>query len=298
MFPDGAESFWVDENINVTRGLLWTLQPHNLTGGNLSGELGEDFNWQIGTSNGYGNTMANTDSHPTFVGRVGYKADTLGFHVSGVYGGNVDDLFAAFPNGLIGSTEFNPGAALQFNSGQERNGDKIGLLDAVLTFDPSDKLSTWINFDWWTLGKTGQGVTGNQGTFEIKDLSIWGIAGAGRYEITESTGFALRYEYLSFNDFGPAPGIDKNDANLMSVTATLDHHLTDNLVLSAEGRWDRGRLGGSPDKVYLGKVSGNACATPGGGGACTTPQSGLAAADFDKAKNHQVLGIVQLRYDF
>jgi hypothetical protein len=289
-FPGGGESFWADQNFNVTRGLLWTLQPVNLTGGNLSGTLGEAFSWQIGGSNGYGNTQANTDSHPTFVGRVGYRADTLGFGVTGVYGGNIDDLLSGLGTfGLIVPVEAGIGA-LQYNSGLERNGDRVGLLDAVLTWDPSDKLSTWVNFDWWTLTKTGQGVAGTGGEFQIKDLSIWGIAGAGRYEITESTGFALRYEYLSFNNFGPggAPfNIEKNDANLMSVTATLDHHLTDSLVLSAEGRWDRARVGGSSDDVYLGNVSGNA-----------VNSGSLVFADFDKAKNHQVLGIVQLRYDF
>jgi hypothetical protein len=289
MFPGGAESFWADQNFNVTRGMLWTLQPVNLTGANLSGGLGEDFSWQLGGSNSYSNTMANTDNHPTFVGRVGYKADTLGFGVTGVYGGNVDDLFAAFPSGLIGPVEFAT-PALGFNSGQERNGDKIGLLDAVLTWDPSDSLATWINFDWWTTTKTGQGTpAGGPGTFQIKDLSIWGIAGAGRYAFTESTGFALRYEYLSFNDFGPnnAVGFSKGDANLMSLTATLDHHLTDNLVLSAEGRWDRARINDNEDDVYIGQVPGNASSGP-----------GLTFADFDKGKDHQVLGIVQLRYDF
>src|SRR5262245_58173581 len=214
LFPGGAESFYADENFNVTRGLLWTLQPVNLTGGNLSGSLGEEFSWQLGGSNSYSNTMANTDSHPTFVGKVGYQGETVGMKVTGVYGGNVDDLFAALPTALIGPVEFAGGTppGLGFNTGQERNGDKIGLLDAVLTWDPSDKLATWVNFDWWTLTKTGQGVgpaftpplntPAIPGTFQIKDLSIWGIAGAGRYEFTESTGFALRYEYLSFNNFG------------------------------------------------------------------------------------------------
>jgi hypothetical protein len=291
--PVGVESFFQDENFNVTRGLLWTLQPHHHTGGNLSGKLGEDFQWQLGASNSYSGTMANTDTHPTFVGSVGYEADTLGFKVNGVYGGNIDDLFAAFPSALIGPVEF-AAPALGFNTGQERNGDKIGLLDAVLTFDPSDKLSTWVNFDWWTLGKTGQGTgasfghAATAGTFQIKDLSIWGIAGAGRYEITESTGFSLRYEYLSFNNFGPnGILVQKGDANLMSLTATLDHHLTDNLVLSAEGRWDRFRDSSNLDDAYIGDVGGNAVDGP-----------GLEFADFDKGSDHQVLGVVQLRYDF
>ena len=73
----------------------------------------------------------------------------------------------------------------------------------------------------------------------------------------------------------------------MSLTATLDHHLTDNLVVSAEGRYDRGRLGGAASRIYL----------------VDDDSSGsLGLEDFadalNEASNHQVLGIVQLMYEF
>src|SRR5262245_25756022 len=298
MTPVGAESFFANENFNVTRGMLWTLQPVNHTGGNLSGGFGEDFTWQIGGSNSYGNTMSNPDSHPTFVGSVGYKADTLGFKVNGVYGGDIDDLLA--PLGQFGVITPSPGGfgLGQFNSGFERNSDNIGLLDAVLTFDPSDKLSTWVNFDYWWTGKTGYGSATNPGgTFTLDKLAIWGIAGAGRYAVTENTGFSLRYEYLSINNLGvaaqtasgPIVGFVNSrgaDFQLMSLTGTIDHHLTDNLVLSAEARWDRAR-GSGDDDFFLDKLSGD------------STSDDLNDADFlDKGSNHQVLGIVQLRYDF
>jgi hypothetical protein len=92
MTPVGAESFFANENFNVTRGLLWTLQPVNHTGGYLGGDCECGITWQLGASNAYGNTMADTDTQPTFVGSVGYKVDTLGMRVNGVYGGNIDDL--------------------------------------------------------------------------------------------------------------------------------------------------------------------------------------------------------------
>jgi hypothetical protein len=270
MTPVGAESFFANENFNVTRGLLWTLQPVNHTGAYAGGTMGEAITWQLGAANGYSGTMSDTDTQPTFVGSVGYRADTLGLKVNGVYGGNIDDIL-----GWASSSPY----ALVFETGQGRNSDKIGLLDAVLTFDPSDRLSTWVNFDYyWTSG------TGNNGTVpasgDFKDLSIWGIAGAGRYALTESTGFALRYEYLSFGDIGQ--GVSQTDADLMSLTATLDHHLTDNLVLSAEGRWDRGRIDDIPNRIYFQDND-------------SIPVSGPNTAD---ANNHQVLGLVQLRYDF
>ncbi len=284
--PVGAESFFANQNYNVTRGLLWTLQPHNHTGANLSGEFGEAFNWQLGTSNGYDDTMSNPDKHPTFVGSVGYKADTLGFKVNGVYGGDVDEFLAPFATyGLIVDGS-------DFNSGRERDNDRVGLLDVVATWDPSDKLSTWVNFDYYWTQDTGYAQPGSPAIQDESSLTIYGIAGAGRYAITENTGFSLRYEWLYLKSlaqqpfgtsFDTSPGAD---TTLMSLTGTIDHHLTDNLVLSAEARWDRGRGRGSDD-YFVDDVGGY------------LDDGALNEGDFvPKGKNHQVLGIVQLRYDF
>jgi Sec-independent protein translocase protein TatA len=286
MTPVGAESFFMNENFNVTRGLLWALQPVNHTGAYIGGDCECGLSWQLGASNSYGNTMADTDTEPTFVGSVGYKMDTLGFRVNGVYGGNVDDLFGGLGTfGAVGAVETG-GGFLVYNTGNERNSDKIGLLDAVLTWDPSDSLSTWVNFDYYWTADTGHasGPPPFPAFQDLSGLTIYGIAAAGRYAITEATGFALRYEWLYFNDYSPIG----SDAELMSLTATLDHRLTDNLVVSAEGRWDRGRAQDVPDDIYLGDVSGNPAFS-----------GGLDFGDFiNDGSNHQVLGLVQLRYEF
>jgi len=276
MTPVGAESFFVNENINVTRGLLWTIQPVNHTGGYIGGACECGITWQIGAANGYGNSMADTDTEPTFVGSLGYKMDTLGFKLNGVYGGNADDLLGAFTTfgALSPLTTGTPVAGqAAFATGQGRNSDKIGLLDAVLTWNPSDALATWLNFDyWWTSGlHSGQGVS------NVSGLQIWGIAGAGRYAITQDTGFALRYEYLAFTNMCTTPGTAGGcgAADLMELTATLDHHLADHLVVSAEGRWDMGQSNSSPDDFFL---------------VANTPSAFTS--------NHQVLGLVQMRYEF
>lgn len=287
--PVGAESFFVNENFNITRGLLWSIQPVTQTGGYIGGECECGLTWQLGASNGYGSTQADTDTEPTFVGSLGYNMDTLGFRVNGVYGGNIDDLYGALGTfGAVVPIEAG-GGFVNYSSGLERNSDKIGLLDAVLTWDPSDSLSMWVNFDyWWTTKNTN---AFNPAINNTTDMEIWGIAAAGRYAITESTGFSLRYEYLAFNDFiqSTNPSWNGSDANLMSLTGTLDHHLTDNLVVSAEGRWDRGRVDGIPNRIYLpDHVNTNGF------------QNGLNIGDFvnGTGANHQVLGLVQLRYEF
>ncbi len=279
MTPIGAESFYMDQNYNVTRGLLWSLQPVNHTGAYVGGDCECGLSWQLGASNTYGNTMSDSDTQPTFVGSVGYSMDTLGFKVNGVYGGDIDDLFAGL--GTFGAVGADGAGFLNYSTGFERNDDKIGLLDAVLTWNPSDSLSTWVNFDYYWTADSGT----SPGTQDLSSLSIYGIAAAGRYAITEATGFALRYEWLYFNDYGTSGA----DAELMSLTATLDHRLTDNLVVTAEGRWDRGRAQDVPDDLYLGDVSGNGSGGPGG----------LDIGDFvNDGSNHQVLGLVQLRYEF
>jgi hypothetical protein len=72
----------------------------------------------------------------------------------------------------------------------------------------------------------------------------------------------------------------------MSLTATLDHHLTDNLVVSAEGRFDRGRFGSAPNRIFL---------VDDASGSLGLDAFADAAND---GSNHQVLGIVQLMYEF
>jgi hypothetical protein len=305
----GTETVLVDQNYNVTRGLLWALQPHYHTGGYLKGEMGEGIVYQLGASNTYGATMSDTDTKPTFVGTLGYEGEKVGLKVNGVYGGDVDDLFASLTTfRAVGDIPFLAGGALftpptplpagfsptaNFNSGFERSSDRIGLLDAVLTWDPSDKLSSWINFDYYFTNDTGAASVGQAAVQNLSSLTIWGIAGAGRYAFTESTGFSLRHEHLFFNDLGTIG----SDAHVYSLTGTLDHRLTDNLVLKLEARWDHGSLQDSQADFWLDDVASSAGGSPTISD-CTVTTGTSATCPFDKGSENQVLGLVQLMYEF
>jgi hypothetical protein len=87
------------------------------------------------------------------------------------------------------------------------------------------------------------------------DTNAWGIAAAGRFGITERTGFSLRGEYVAdvdgalgfvgINDPFDIDGDGFNDEQLSftgietwGITATVDHLLTDNLMVRAEARYD------------------------------------------------------------
>jgi hypothetical protein len=128
--------------------------------------------------------------------------------------------------------------------------DKQLLLDFTLNWDPSDKLSTWVNVDY--MKPIGDRRNGNPAAL--------GIAAAGRYGITDATGISLRGEYIYSKDnyIGLAtpinlativpdliegtfpttvtstPGWYKEDQDIFSLTATLDHALTEHLKVKAE----------------------------------------------------------------
>jgi outer membrane receptor for monomeric catechols len=125
-----------------------------------------------------------------------------------------------------------------------------------------------MNFDYWFTSNFGGGAGP-----DFSNLSIWGIATAGRYALTEATGFGLRYEFLGINDFA------NTDGDLMSFTATLDHRLTDSLLVRAEARWDRARLDGASDDVFVSNY-----------------ENANSVLSF--SSNHQVLGLVQMMYEF
>jgi len=50
----GTESTQDPYNFNITRGLLWTLQPINFTGVKLSAKYDSGFDWMLGLSNNSG----------------------------------------------------------------------------------------------------------------------------------------------------------------------------------------------------------------------------------------------------
>ena len=82
----------------------------------------------------------------------------------------------------------------------------------------------------------------------------WGVATGGRYGITDRTGISLRGEYVADNDnyFGffalandtvpLAPQtVVPTDVKIFGITATVDHLLTDQLMVRGEVRWDNVR---------------------------------------------------------
>jgi hypothetical protein len=206
--PLGAEVLQTNGNFNITQGNLWSLQPVTHTGVAFSTPITDEVSATFGIVNEvYSDTFESTTTDKAYYGQVAYAGDS--------YGVNVGFITGSDSSGVGG-----PGCG-----GADCS---VTIVDVVLTADPTDDLSMWFNFDYinnagndYTTGANGQ---------------AWGVAGAGRYAVTEKTGLSTRVEYVTLDeDFA---GGTPDDVEIVSLTGTVDHSLTDNLVVRGEVRWD------------------------------------------------------------
>jgi len=270
----GTESAQDTRNFNITRGMLWTMQPVNFTGLKLSAKYDMGLDWMVGLTNNSGNSTLghnpyallpnaqnyDTDEEKALIWRLGYEfSDTMSMALNGLYGGNCSTSDQLFGVGA-GTIPIAGGCGITFDAtGRANTGntDRQLLFDLTLNWDPSDRLSTWVNIDYMkpTNSRRPSGSP-----------SLFGIAAAGRYGITDATGISLRGEFLRSNDnylgisaplllsqigldlvngslpipLSATPGWYKEDQNLWSVTATLDHALTEHLSVKAEVVYQEG----------------------------------------------------------
>jgi hypothetical protein len=283
----GTETAQDPLNFNITRGLLYTMQPVNFTGLKLSAKYDSGLDWMLGLTNnsGYATLDTNpyalapgaknydTDDDKAFIWRLGYEvSDQLSMALNGLYGGDcaTEDPVGSDTIGAVGGC----GITYTFANGGRSNpsgNDKQLLLDFTMNWDPSDKLSTWVNIDY--MKPIGDRRNGNPAAF--------GLAAAGRYAVTDNTGISLRGEYIYSKDnyiglaspinlatilpdlgeagtgilprggpgaiVGTAPGWYKEDQDLWSLTATLDHALTEHLKVKAEIAYQQGSGNHTPN---------------------------------------------------
>ena len=266
--PVGAEAFSAADNFNISRGLLWSLQPVDHSGLEISGACDNGIDWSLAVSNDFSETNLDSDQGKTFVGHLGYSTETWSASLNGVYGGNLSNTIYAY-GGTAGV------------SGPGSDKDAVALLDLVLTYDPSERLSMWFNFDYFWSDEPDS-LPGPS------SLTVWGLAAGSLYAISDQTRISLRAEYVYFNDggivflaseFAPDGLHTSRDASVWSITGTIHHALTEQLTLRLEGRYDRGSGQGTPDKLFV--------------------TNGTAPGDPDRFGEHdQGLALIQLIYRF
>jgi hypothetical protein len=252
--PIGAESFRQDSNFFITRGANWALQPVNHTGVSVGGHCSQcSMDWMLGVVNGYSDTMSDRDNGKGFLGSLKYSGETFAVATNVYYGGDSGDwapwFFYASP----------------VEAGDGRSGDKIGVADLVVNWNPTDRLSTWFNYDYYW--------THNVNDPELSSLNVQTFALASRYGVTDRAGVALRGEYQWWNSDAP-------NIHFWTITGTFDYALTENLIVKVEGRYDIGKLAGETNNFFMSGDDGN------------DPADGI----FNDSD--QVLGLVQMMYKF
>ncbi len=150
----GAESDRTNANFNVTRGIVWDLQPTRNTGARLSTNVTDEISVTFGVLNDQASRvlLGDTDNEKAIAGQVAYAAEDCG-------------------------------ASFNFSWGDNRGGDVNRFIgDVVLTYDGMEDVSMWFNY---TVRSDDDG--GAEG-------ETHGIAAAARLALADDMGVALRGE--------------------------------------------------------------------------------------------------------
>lgn len=224
----GSEVAGTVYNYNITRGQVWNLlEPIDHIGALVGGPIGESgFDWAIGGVNGFAQDDADINDGKSVTWHLGWANDTFSLGTNGIWGPETVGF----------------------------DGDEAGLVNVLAKWNPSDRFGMYVNGDFGWMDDP-------QGT----DLNpyAWGVSVAGRYGITERTGISLRGEVVQDNDgfvlfSGKSGGLQNAEGsglgelnNVWSLTGTLDHLLTDQLMVRAEARYDKVSLDNEPNEVFF-----------------------------------------------
>ena len=231
--PIGYEVAGTIYNYQITRGNVWNLlEPIDhigVTAGYAFGDTG--FDVMGGVVNGFKPNDPDNNNAKSLVGHLGWANETLSVGVNGIYGAE--------------------------NTGNSQNARTV--INGLVKFNPTDRLGLYVNGDYGSQAGSG-------------NAKAWGVATGGRFGITDRTGISLRGEYVADNDnylgFCALPnsnfdyaGSDscqsssasdlfqafavETDVKIFGVTATVDHLLTDQLMIRGEVRWDNIRHSGN-----------------------------------------------------
>ncbi len=203
--PLGAEVVQTNGNYFITQGAVFGLQPVVHTGVAITTQLTDSLGFTGGIVNDvYSDTGISGDNDKAYYGQFQYSGDAFGLNVGGIIG----DADASSCGGTVGrSSECT-----------------VSVVDVVLSADPTDSLSIWVNYDWFHQSGSNSAVNGD----------AHGISGAGRLALSDDMGISTRIEYIWTED--DLTGGD--DGELLTLTGTVDKTLAEGLVGRLELRYD------------------------------------------------------------
>ena len=216
--PIGAEVAASPYNFNITRGNVYTVfQPITHTGLSASIETDNGASFLVGVVNETRSFPArdiDVNDQKALIWSLAWAGDTVG---------------ASF-NGAYGSSDAATGVRNTSNETEV-------IYDVILSWDPSEKFSGYVNFDYRHTDNNDRTLGGDQ------DERGYGIAAAGRYAITDRLGLAFRGEWIDLkfkNQFQATPSsfADNQKLKYWGLTTTADYSLTENLVVRSELRYD------------------------------------------------------------
>ena len=202
----GAEVVQTNQNFNITQGAVFGLQPVTYDGVSLATSITDELSVTAGVVNDvYSDQGFSSDNNKAYFAQVSFAGDAFGLNVGGIIGDS-----DAGPCGMNGP----------------QNDCVTSVVDVVLTLDPTDNISLWLNYDWVHVDGADNGAA---------DGNAHGIATAGRVGLTDTLGFATRIEYVIAGN--SLTGL-ADDSELFTVTGTLDKTLAEGLVTRVELRYD------------------------------------------------------------
>ena len=208
----GAEVNQTNANLNVTRGIVWGIQPVTNLGAVASMQATDSISISFGVLNDIrrttGAAMLDTDNQKAITGQVAWAGDDASASFSFNWGDSNADW-----SGL-------PGAGAR---------SETGTYDFILNYGGMEDVSMWANY---TLVSVDDGAL---------EGDTHGIAAAARMALNESSGIAVRGEALIID-------LDAGDTEEYSLTFTGDNALTDNLTAKVEVRLDFSSDDALPDR--------------------------------------------------
>lgn len=241
----GHEASNASENPNYTRSLAWGIQPTTHTG-LLAAYRFSDL---IAVTAGVANGRAAVINGKTQGGVP--PAATLGSESAKAYMGGVE-LTAPDDWGFLSGSKLHaqvidsptstaPGAAANKNTVDIHVGATLNT--------PVDAWKVGISY-YYLANNPALAPSAATAAGASSYASVWGLYNS--YQATEKLGLAVRAEYAKATDgtWYAAAVTDNDHANeLISITATVDYALWENVISRLEARWDRAIDGGRPGSV-------------------------------------------------
>ncbi len=218
----GYEVLDIGANKQVTQGVLFTYAiPHYHTGLLASSKFNEEWGWQVGLVNGWGNAnsgASDTNDNKGVLAQINLATGPVTTALSTYYGADGNTGFA---NGADTTDSFNTSNAL--------------VVDWTGSVKATDTVLLWAEANWSYQNDVVFGAGSPLAGRELNAHWYGGMLG-GSWQATDKVSLSARGEIMrDGNGYRISNG---GDVTAYTLTGTLGYQLTENLLARAEVRYD------------------------------------------------------------